>query len=192
MNLPNKLTVFRIAVVPVFIAILLFDHGIAYLAACILFWVAGFTDYLDGRIARSQNLVTNFGKLMDPAADKILVVAALVMMITIPVLSVPAWAIVIIVSREFFVTGFRSIAADQGVVLAANNWGKAKTVIQMFYIWFFLGAAAAVELIVALQPFAPVVATASYWLGAAISIFTLMTGIQIAWANWTRLGLGDL
>ena len=193
MNLPNKLTVFRVIAVPFFIGCLMVDHGYAYLAGLIIFVVASFTDFLDGYIARKHNLVTNFGKLMDPLADKILVVAALVMMLGVPVLSVPHWAIVVIIAREFFVTGFRQIAVEQGVVLAANNWGKIKTVLQMGYITVCLVLATWMMLIdssgLSVHEW---VGHFSYWGGAVVGIFTLISGVQMAWVNWARLGLDDL
>ena len=134
-NLPNKLTVMRAVMVPFFVAALLWKDGTLYglrLLALALFCVASFTDYLDGHIARKYNLVTNFGKFMDPLADKLLVCSALICMVQLKQL--PAWIVIIIVAREFIISGFRLVASDQGIVIAASMWGKSKTVSQMICI----------------------------------------------------------
>ena len=135
MNLPNKLTIIRVCLIPFFVAALLFDHGNNYtmrIVANVLFIVASLTDLFDGKIARKYNLVTNFGKFMDPLADKLLVSSALICMIELGML--PAWIVIIIISREFIITGFRLIAVENGVVIAASWWGKIKTVMQMAMI----------------------------------------------------------
>ncbi len=135
MNLPNKLTVLRVILIPFFVAAVLFDEGdsqiFRYLAASI-FIVASLTDMLDGKIARKYNLVTNFGKFMDPLADKLLVCAALICLVELGQL--PAWMVIVIVSREFIISGFRLVAAEQGIVIAASYWGKFKTTFQMIAI----------------------------------------------------------
>ena len=134
-NLPNKLTVMRAVMVPFFVAALLWKDGTVYglrLLALALFCVASFTDYLDGHIARKYNLVTNFGKFMDPLADKLLVCSALICMVQLKQL--PAWIVIIIIAREFIISGFRLVASDQGIVIAASMWGKSKTVSQMICI----------------------------------------------------------
>lgn len=131
MNLPNKLTVLRVIMIPVFLVFLLTDcagDASKYIAAAV-FVLASLTDMLDGRIARKYNLVTNFGKFMDPLADKLLVCSALIAFVEMGYL--PAWIVIIIISREFIISGFRLIAADKGVVIAANYWGKFKTTFQM-------------------------------------------------------------
>lgn len=131
MNLPNKLTVLRVIMIPVFLVFLLIDcagDASKYIAAAV-FVLASLTDMLDGRIARKYNLVTNFGKFMDPLADKLLVCSALIAFVELGYL--PAWIVIIIISREFIISGFRLIAADKGVVIAANYWGKFKTTFQM-------------------------------------------------------------
>jgi CDP-diacylglycerol--glycerol-3-phosphate 3-phosphatidyltransferase len=131
MNLPNKLTVLRVIMIPVFLVFLLTDcagDASKYIAAAV-FVLASLTDMLDGRIARKYNLVTNFGKFMDPLADKLLVCSALIAFVELGYL--PAWIVIIIISREFIISGFRLIAADKGVVIAANYWGKFKTTFQM-------------------------------------------------------------
>ena len=130
MNLPNKLTIFRVILIPFFVVCLLMP-AIPFnnIIACVIFCVASFTDFLDGYIARRDGLVTNFGKFMDPLADKLLVGAALICLVETGQL--PAWVVVIIISREFIISGFRLIASDNGVVIAASYWGKFKTVTQM-------------------------------------------------------------
>ena len=135
MNLPNKLTIIRVCMIPFFVAALLFDHGNNYtmrIVANVLFIVASLTDLFDGKIARKYNLVTNFGKFMDPLADKLLVCSALVCLIELGQL--PAWVVIIIISREFIISGFRLVAADNGVVIAASYWGKFKTTFQMIAV----------------------------------------------------------
>ena len=139
MNLPNKLTMFRVVLIPVFIVVLmsgLIAEPASRYIAVVIFCVASFTDYLDGHIARKYNLVTNFGKFMDPLADKLLVSAAMICMIELGML--PAWVVIIIISREFIMTGFRLIAAEGGLVIAASWWGKIKTVTQMAMIILML------------------------------------------------------
>lgn len=134
MNLPNKLTVFRVILIPFFVIFLLLDpDNAAYrYVADLIFIIASLTDMLDGKIARKYNLVTNFGKFMDPLADKLLVCAAMVCLVATGQL--PAWIVIIIISREFIISGFRLIASDNGVVIAASMWGKFKTVFQMLMI----------------------------------------------------------
>ncbi|CUN46973.1 MAG: CDP-diacylglycerol--glycerol-3-phosphate 3-phosphatidyltransferase [Sarcina ventriculi] len=137
MNLANKLTLLRIFLVPVFLIFFLVE-GIDYgtIVATIVFIVASITDQLDGHIARSRNQITTFGKFMDPLADKLLVTAVFVCLVQIGM--IPAWAVIIILSREFAVSGLRSIAASNGLVIAASWWGKIKTVTQMLAILLFL------------------------------------------------------
>lgn len=129
MNLPNKLTMGRIFAIPVFIVVILMGHR--YIAA-IIFILAAFTDMLDGQIARKRNLVTNFGKLMDPLADKLLVMSALICLAELG--DVPGWMVIVILGREFIITGMRQVAAAQGIVIAAGMTGKIKTVTQMIAI----------------------------------------------------------
>ena len=135
MNLPNKLTILRVILIPFFVAALLAGGGqipvLRYLAAAI-FIVASLTDMLDGKIARKYNLVTNFGKFMDPLADKLLVCAALICLVELR--QIPAWMVIVIVSREFTISGFRLVAAEQGIVIAASYWGKFKTTFQMIAV----------------------------------------------------------
>ena len=135
MNLPNKLTVLRVCMIPFFVVMLLLNGGEnqthRYIAAAI-FIVASLTDMLDGKIARKYNLVTNFGKFMDPLADKLLVCSALICLVDLKQL--PAWMVIVIISREFIISGFRLVASDNGIVIAASYWGKFKTTFQMISV----------------------------------------------------------
>lgn len=131
MNTPNKLTLIRILMVPIYIWCLYMDFNIA---AIVVFVVASFTDYLDGHLARKHGLVTTFGKLMDPLADKILTISALVCFLELDVRFLSGWMVVVIIARELIVTGIRLIALDEKKVIAASWWGKSKTVSQMVAI----------------------------------------------------------
>ena len=125
----------RVILIPFFVAALLYDNGSSQtmrVVANVIFIVASLTDLFDGKIARKYNLVTNFGKFMDPLADKLLVCSALICLIQLGQL--PAWVVIIIISREFIISGFRLIASDNGVVIAASYWGKFKTTFQMLMI----------------------------------------------------------
>ena len=133
MNLPNKLTVFRVVLIPFFVFFLLYpevQYG-NYIATAI-FALASLTDFADGKIARKYNLITNFGKFMDPLADKLLVCAAMICLVETGRLA--AWIVIVIMSREFIISGFRLIASDNGIVIAASYWGKFKTTFQMLMI----------------------------------------------------------
>ncbi|MCR5668169.1 MAG: CDP-diacylglycerol--glycerol-3-phosphate 3-phosphatidyltransferase [Lachnospiraceae bacterium] len=134
MNLPNKLTIFRVILIPFFVVALLFnpEDQMLRLLADAIFIVASLTDMLDGKIARKYNLVTNFGKFMDPLADKLLVCSAMICLLSIGQL--PAWVVIVIIAREFIISGFRLVASDNGVVIAASMWGKTKTVSQMIMV----------------------------------------------------------
>lgn len=137
MNLANKLTMIRIFLVPVFlIFITVKDIPYGSIIATVIFIIASLTDQLDGYIARSRNQITNFGKFMDPLADKLLVTAALVSLVELKL--VAGWAVVIILAREFAVSGLRTLAASDGIVIAASWWGKIKTVTQMIAILLLL------------------------------------------------------
>ena len=139
MNLPNKLTILRVILIPFFVVLLLgaetFGPWSVYVALAI-FVIASLTDMLDGKIARKYNLVTNFGKFMDPLADKLLVVSALVCYVDMG--RIPSWIVLIIIAREFIISGFRLVAAESGIVIAASYWGKIKTVVQMVTIIFMM------------------------------------------------------
>ena len=133
MNTPNKLTLLRVILIPFFVVCLLaVDAGWGKWAALAIFIVASLTDTLDGYLARRDNLVTNFGKFMDPLADKLLVCSAMICLVDME--RIPSWIVIIIIGREFVISGFRLIASDNGVVIAANYWGKIKTVCQMIMI----------------------------------------------------------
>lgn len=134
MNLPNKLTLFRVVLIPFFVFFLLapYFEGYGNYIAVAIFIMASITDFLDGKIARKYNLVTNFGKFMDPLADKLLVCSALICLIQLEL--IPAWVVIIIIAREFIISGFRLVASDNGVVIAASYWGKFKTAFQMLTV----------------------------------------------------------
>ena len=134
MNLPNKLTIFRVILIPFSVVFMLAPicPGYANYIAVAIFIVASLTDLLDGKIARKYNLVTDFGKFMDPLADKLLVCAAMICLIETGQLA--AWIVIVIISREFIISGFRLVAADNGVVIAASYWGKFKTTFQMLMV----------------------------------------------------------
>ena len=159
MNLPNKLTVLRVIMIPFFVAALLYDGGanqnMRYVAAA-LFIIASLTDMLDGKIARKYNLVTNFGKFMDPLADKLLVCSALICMIELREL--PAWMVIIIIS------GFRLVASDNGVVIAASYWGKFKTTFQMI----------GVVLLIFNIPVLSTLTTIIVWIALALTVISLV------------------
>lgn len=136
MNLPNKLTVLRMVLIPFFVVAMMCDaipHH--HFLGLLIFVVASLTDMLDGKIARKYNLITDFGKFMDPLADKLLVTAAMVLFVELHAVS--GWVVVLILAREFLVTSLRTLAAGKGVVIAADKWGKFKTISQM--IWIILG-----------------------------------------------------
>jgi len=169
-NLPNKLTLLRILLVPVFIFVMLvpiFGDASKWVALAI-FAVACFTDFLDGKIARKYNLITNFGKFMDPLADKLLVCSALVVLVGLG--KTPSWFVAIIIAREFVVSGLRLIAVDNGIVIAASWWGKFKTAFQMTFI----------VLLIADLPFLGLVTTILFWLTLAL---TLISMIDYLWKN---------
>lgn len=138
MNLPNKLTMFRVILIPFFVVFMLYPFGgVACEGAykwisLAIFCVASLTDMLDGKIARKYNLVTNFGKFADPLADKLLVCSAMICLIELG--RIPSWVVILIVAREFIISGLRLIASDEGIVIAASMWGKVKTVFQMVMV----------------------------------------------------------
>ena len=138
MNLPNKLTVFRVILIPFFLVFLFLQNIIpaGKWIALVIFIVASLTDLLDGKIARKNNLVTDFGKFMDPLADKLLVCSAMIALISLN--RIPAWVVIVIIAREFTISGFRLVAADNGIVIAASMWGKVKTTFQMVMVIFLI------------------------------------------------------
>lgn len=165
MNLPNKLTVLRVILIPFFVVLLLMEGGasqtLRYVSAAV-FIVASLTDMLDGKIARKYGLVTNFGKFMDPLADKLLVCAALICLVELG--QFPAWMCIVIVSREFIISGFRLVAVEQGVVIAASYWGKFKTTFQMIAIVLMIVNIQALSLITLLF----------VWIALALTIISLV------------------
>ena len=165
MNLPNKLTVLRVIMIPFFVVMLMLDGGAnqmyRYIAA-VIFIIASFTDFLDGSIARKYGLVTNFGKFMDPLADKLLVCSALICLIELGQL--PAWMVLIIISREFIISGFRLVASDNGVVIAASYWGKWKTVFQMISVILLIVNVEALSMITNI----------ALWIALALTVISLV------------------
>ena len=169
MNTPNKLTIARMILVPFFVLFILTGWGgDANRYICLaIFVVASITDWFDGHLARKNNLVTNFGKFMDPLADKLLVCSALICMIELDKL--PAWVVIIIIGREFIISGFRLIAAENGIVIAANYWGKFKTVSQMIMI---------ILLMLDFGGIFTVLTQIFIWLSVALTIISLLTYIM--------------
>jgi CDP-diacylglycerol--glycerol-3-phosphate 3-phosphatidyltransferase len=170
--------------------------------ALLVFIAGAITDFLDGSIARSRNLITNFGKLMDPLADKVLMLAAFIMMMDLAPLWIPGWAVVLVLAREFLVTGLRTLAASQGAVLAAMNSGKTKTVLQITFVIAFSIIALALDAIragylpeallpVPLDDAITYTRWASLGCFVAITLHTVHSGIEFTRANWQQLHLDD-
>ncbi len=175
MNLPNKLTVLRIILVPFFVFFLLTDFKFHSIVALVLFIVASITDTLDGKIARKRNLITDFGKFADPLADKILVISALICFVELGIVS--SWLVIIVLFREFSVTSIRLVASAKGKVVAANIWGKAKTVSQMIAVILTIVLLACVDIVAMfngnVQSFAlisTVVSSISLWISTVLVI----------------------
>ena len=164
MNLPNKLTIARVIMIPFFVLFLLTGLGGAASKwiALAIFIIASLTDLLDGHIARKYNLVTNFGKFMDPLADKLLVCAAMICLVEMGRLS--AWIVIVIISREFIISGFRLIASDNGRVIAASYWGKFKTTFQMLMICLMIADIAQIA----------VVTAAVMWIALVLTVVSLV------------------
>ena len=179
MNTPNKLTIARMIIVPFLVIFLLTGWGgeaNRYISLT-LFVVASVTDWFDGYLARKNNLVTNFGKFMDPLADKLLVCSAMICMIDLKRL--PAWFVIIIIAREFIISGFRLIAAENGIVIAANYWGKFKTASQMIML---------ILLILHFDGIFVILEQIFIWLSLALTIISLITYI---WQNRTVLSMQE-
>ena len=159
MNLPNKLTVLRVILIPFFVVFMLVNILGAYdkWIALAIFIVASLTDLLDGKIARKYNLVTNFGKFMDPLADKMLVCSALICLTALDRL--PAWITIVIICRDFVISGFRLVAADNGVVIAASYWGKYKTTFQMIMVCLLIADLAPLALVTTIVTWIAVILT---------------------------------
>ena len=182
MNLPNKLTLLRIILVPFFIIAMLVNFPFHYLVAGCIFGVASVTDTLDGKIARSRNLVTDFGKFADPLADKILVLTALVCFLQVGLLgSFGAIPVIIVLFREFAVSGIRLGAASSGKVVAANIWGKIKTVSQMVGISVIFAMQVVLEVLNAMKVSTGFITEVFYYIGNGLiwisTVFTLISGI---------------
>lgn len=198
MNLPNRLTLARMVMAPIFVALMSVNNVAAFALAYLIFTAAIITDYYDGKIARARNLVSNFGKLWDPVADKVITAAAFVMLMTLPELRIPGWTVVAILAREFVVTGARSFAASDGLVIGANRWGKAKTIIQMVYVMVFLFFVIAGRVAANWVPgfvrdyYNPGLGYASLLCIIMVALFTLYTGWQFARLNWASLGIGKV
>ena len=203
MNLPNKLTVARLALTLLFVALMSIAHPVTYFIAYIVFTIAAITDHYDGKYARMYGLVTNFGKLLDPVADKVLMAAGFLVLMTIRDLRVPAWTITLIFAREYLVTGARSLAAAEGVVIAANDQGKLKTIFQMVYVFTFLFFALAFQVFdtwPALAAHVPgSLALYKHYIGLAslgsiifVAAYTIYSGLIFARENWSVLGLNRL
>ena len=180
MNLPNKLTILRTVMIPFFILFLYTDwfHGYDKIIAAVIFIAASLTDMLDGKIARKYNLVTNFGKFMDPLADKLLVCSAMICLI--PSGKLPTAIVIVIIAREFIISGFRLVASDNGIVIAANYWGKFKTVSQMAMI---------IVLIADLGGVFDLIGQILIWLALALTIISL---IDYVWTNRQVLTQGGM
>ena len=185
MNLPNKLTVLRMIMVPIFVVFMLIPSlgGAAnkYIALA-LFCVASFTDYLDGHLARKHNLVTNFGKFMDPLADKLLVCSALICLCSKTMDErLASWVVLIIIAREFIISGFRLVASDAGIVIAASYWGKFKTVSHMAMI---------ILLILNINhPIYQIATQVVVWIGLALTVISLA---DYVWKNKEVLTKGGM
>ena len=164
MNLPNKLTVLRVIMIPFFVLFMLtgFAGAASKYIALAIFCVASFTDFLDGYLARRDNLVTNFGKFMDPLADKLLVCSALICLI--PQGKLETWIVLVIIAREFIISGFRLVASDNGIVIAASYWGKFKTVSHMSMI----------ILLILDLPFLWIVTEIVKWIAVVLTIVSLV------------------
>ena len=172
MNLPNKITIFRVILIPFFLVALLVDAIPAgKWIALGIFIVASLSDMVDGKLARKYNLVTDFGKFMDPLADKLLTCSAMIAMISLNL--IPSWVVIVIIAREFTISGFRLIASDNGKVIAANMWGKVKTTVQMIMIIYLIVKVAANWD----SLFFNVVAQVLIYAALALTVISLMTYI---------------
>lgn len=174
MNIANKLTLFRVILVPFFVFFLISNIKFGRQIGGIIFIIASCTDFLDGYLARKHNLVTTFGKFADPLADKILTISAFILLVEMQIIG--AWGVIIIISRELIITGFRVIAASNQVTIAASPFGKLKTVLQLFSIIFFLFA----------PPIPILLGKIVYYLAI---LMTIISGIDYLYKN---IGIMDL
>ncbi len=190
MNLPNKLTVLRMIMVPIFVVFMLIPSlggGANKYIALALFCVASFTDFLDGHLARKHNLVTNFGKFMDPLADKLLVCSALICLCSKTMDErLAAWIVLVIIAREFIISGFRLVASDNGIVIAASYWGKFKTVSHMLMIIMLILNLEIVVKGVDIYYWATQVVV---WIGLALTVISL---VDYVWKNKEVLTKGGM
>jgi CDP-diacylglycerol---glycerol-3-phosphate 3-phosphatidyltransferase len=189
MNLPNQLTIARFFLTLGFVATLSVHWPFSYTAGLVLFSIASLTDYADGEIARRWNLVTDFGKLMDPLVDKIMMAAAFICLVAVKAL--PAWVAIVIISREFLITGLRLLAASKGVVLPAERLGKHKTIWQIVTVLFFLLLLALAEIgiegRVSAQLWWWLQSVAGTALIALALVLTLWSGLGYVWRNWALI-----
>lgn len=177
MNLPNKLTMFRVILIVPFVVLLLGGNAgwfgenllIPNMIALAVFIIASLTDMADGKIARKYNLITNFGKFMDPLADKLLVCSALIALVELD--RIPSWVVIIIISREFIISGFRLVASDNGVVIAASYWGKFKTAFQMVMVCLMIVNVPGVEL---WFPWLNILTQAVMWIALVLTVVSLI------------------
>jgi len=183
MNLPNKLTLGRVFFAFLFLAALVSNCPYSKNVALLIFVLAALTDYVDGVLARKYHLETNFGKLMDPLADKILIAAALISFIAIDSLLVPAWMVVLVIAREFSVSGMRTLAATQGIILSATRSGKHKLASQVVFVTLMLLGLSLREWGGRFPSVWPehldlVLSTASWWLMLVVVVYALISGID--------------
>ncbi|MBQ9136493.1 MAG: CDP-diacylglycerol--glycerol-3-phosphate 3-phosphatidyltransferase [Lachnospiraceae bacterium] len=190
MNLPNKLTIFRMILILPFVILLLggfhqwgwftaiFGGVLKYVdfIALVIFIIASLTDLVDGKIARKYNLVTNFGKFMDPLADKLLVCSAMICLVEMG--RIPAWIVIIIIAREFIISGFRLVASDKGVVIAANYWGKFKTTFQMIMVCLMIGNNEVIPSVI--RGGYQILTDIIMWIALALTVISL---IDYVWKN---------
>ena len=181
MNLANKITIFRVFLVPVFMLVLYSDMSYSTYLAAAVFIIASLTDTLDGYIARSRNLITNFGKFADPLADKVLVSAALISLVDLG--RIPGWVVVVIIAREFTITGFRIIAASEGITLAASPLGKIKTITQLVAI---------ICILLNNFPFSYINFPFDMIILYVSLFFTVISGIDYIYKNRSALKMGDM
>lgn len=189
MNLPNKLTLTRVILVPFFLLFMYLDIPYNYTIALVIFAAASITDALDGSIARKNNLVTNFGKFLDPLADKVLVMAALAVFVEIPEVNMGAVPLIIIIAREFMVSGLRLVAAGSGVVVAAGMWGKLKTAFTMativlILLWMSVIDDFGVIFSSSVLNAADIVITVLIWISTAL---TVISGIVYLKGYWNLI-----
>lgn len=176
MNLPNKITMARIIMIPFFIIALLVNFPFHEPIAVVIFIVASASDAVDGHLARSRNLITDFGKFMDPLADKLLTCSAFICLVELQM--IPSWVVIIIIAREFAITGLRTLAASDGIVIAASKWGKAKTISQM------------IAIIALLLVNWPVMAFPALLLFGNIMVYVALTLTLISGIDYFRLNKG--